>query len=362
MIENWLGPIFRWVEFIGPNPFLQAVVIVLAFLVLGKLVDWLTGAALDRVLIRWDSGGRLGGIGHTTLFRTIALLGLLVALEVLPTTPLLTRLMTGFIMSLLVLVWVSATIRAGVLIVEATSRRASPPPWARPATVPLFNMLLRIIAALVGMYLFLLAWGVNVTGLVASAGILGLALSFAAQDTLGNLFAGVAILIDQPYRIDDYIVIDTGERGRVTHIGLRSTRLLTRDDEEISIPNGIMGRAKIVNESGGPHVKYRLRVPIGVAYGSDIDQVISCLMKISSEHPNVCRDPEPRVRLRTFSDSKIEFELLVWIAEPVLRGLVLHELNCELYRSFAHEGIAIPFPQRDLHIKDWRTASSTQTE
>jgi small-conductance mechanosensitive channel len=223
-------------------------------------------------------------------------------------------------------------------------------------------MLLRIIAALVGMYLFLLAWGVNVTGLVASAGILGLALSFAAQDTLGNLFAGVAILIDQPYRIDDYIVIDTGERGRVTHIGLRSTRLLTRDDEEISIPNGIMGRAKIVNESGGPHVKYRLRVPIGVAYGSDIDQVISCLMKISSEHPNVCRDPEPRVRLRTFSDSKIEFELLVWIAEPVLRGLVLHELNCELYRSFAHEGIAIPFPQRDLHIKDWRTASSTQTE
>jgi small-conductance mechanosensitive channel len=354
MIEKWLGPVFRWVEFIGPNPFLQAVVIVLAFLVLGKLVDWVTRAALDRVLIRWDSGGRLGGIGHRTVFRTIALLGLLIAAEVLPMTPLLTRLTTASVMSLLVLVWISATIRAGYLAVETTSRRPSPPAWARPATLPLLQNLLRIVMALVGAYLILLAWNVNVTGLVASAGIVGLALSFAAQDTLGNLFAGVAILVDQPYRIDDYIVLDSGERGRVTHIGLRSTRLLTRDDEEISIPNGIMGRAKIVNESGGPHVKYRLRVPIGVAYGSDIDQVMACLLKISAEHPNVCRDPEPRIRLRTFGQSSIDFELLVWIAEPALRGLVLHEMNCEIYRSFAREGITIPYPQRDIHIKDWR--------
>jgi small-conductance mechanosensitive channel len=354
MIESWLRPVFRWAEFLGPNPFLQAVVIVVLFLVLGKLVDWLSSAALDRLLIRWDSGGRLGGIGHKTVFRTIALLGLLVATEVLPMTPLLTRLTTAFIASMLIVVWVSATIRAGFLVTETTSRRPSPPVWARPTTVPLLNNLLRVVMVLIGVYLMLLAWNVNVTGLVASAGIVGLALSFAAQDTLGNLFAGVAIIIDQPYRIDDYIVLDSGERGRVTHIGLRSTRLLTRDDEEISIPNGIMGRAKIVNESGGPHVKYRLRVPVGVAYGSDIDQVMACLIRISIDHPNVCRDPEPRVRLRTFGDSSIGFELLVWIAEPALRGLVLHELNCELYRSFAREGITIPFPQRDVHIRDWR--------
>ena len=116
MIEKWLGPVFRWVEFIGPNPFLQAAVIILAFLVLGKLVDWVTRAALDRVLIRWDSGGRLGGIGHRTVFRTIALLGLLVATEVLPMTPLLMRLTTALVLSLLILVWVSATIRAGYLV------------------------------------------------------------------------------------------------------------------------------------------------------------------------------------------------------------------------------------------------------
>ncbi len=86
--------------------------------------------------------------------------------------------------------------------------------------------------------------------------------SLAAQGTLGNLVAGIAILTDKPYRIGDYIVLDTGERGAVTAIALRSTRLLTRDDVEVSIPNGVMGRAKIVNESGSPERKYRLRVPV----------------------------------------------------------------------------------------------------
>ncbi len=359
MINEWLEPLFRWVGFLGPNPFLQAAAIVLLFLVLGKLVDWLAGAALERVLSRWDrdSGGRLGGIGHRTLFRTVALLGLLVAAEVLPLTPRMMTLTLAFVRTLLILVWVSATIRGGRLIVEATSHRKSPPAWARPTTVPLLNNLLRVVMALVGAYAILLAWNVNVTGLVASAGIVGLALSFAAQDTLGNLFAGVAILVDQPYRIGDFIVLDSGERGQVTHIGLRSTRLLTRDDEEVSIPNGIMGRAKIVNESGGPHVKYRLRVPVGVAYGSDIDQVMACLLKVAGDHPSVCTDPEPRVRLRTFGESSLDFELLVWISQPALRGLALHELNCQIYRSFEREGIMIPFPQRDVHIREWRPHS-----
>ena len=162
----------------------------------------------------------------------------------------------------------------------------------------------------------------------------------------------MAILTDQPYRLATTLFW-TPERGQVTRIGLRSTRLLTRDDEEVSI-NGIMGRSKIVNESGGPHVKYRLRVPVGVAYGSDIDEVMTTLLRVAAAHPNVCEAPEPRVRFRAFGDSGLDIELLVWIAQPALRGLALHELNCEIYRTFGREGISIPFPQRDVHIRDWR--------
>lgn len=289
----------------------------------------------------------------------MALIGLLVATTTAELPPRMEALMLALVKSMLVLVWVGAGIRGGRLAVEAAGRRLEPPAWARPATAPLLNNLLGVFLVLAGAYAILIAWDVNVTGLVASAGIVGLALSFAAQDTLGNLFAGVAILIDQPYRIGDYIVLDSGERGQITHIGLRSTRLLTRDDEEVSIPNGIMGRAKIVNESGGPHVKYRLRVRIGVAYGSDIDQVMAVLLRIAADYPDVCPAPEPRVRLRGFGDSSVDFELLVWIAEPAGRGLALHELNCQIYQTFAREGITIPFPQLDVHFRRWTRASAS---
>jgi small-conductance mechanosensitive channel len=198
----------------------------------------------------------------------------------------------------------------------------------------------------------LLAWDVNITGLVASAGILGLALSLAAQDTLGNLVAGIAILTDKPYRIGDYIVLDTGERGEVTAIGLRSTRLLTRDDEVISIPNGVMGRAKIVNESGSPQRKYRLRVPVRVGYGSDIDRVMGLVLSTATVHAQVAQLPQPRMRLRAFGDYGIEFEMLCWIENPANRGLVLHELNCEIYRVFAREGIVMPIPRQEIQLTD----------
>jgi small-conductance mechanosensitive channel len=205
---------------------------------------------------------------------------------------------------------------------------------------------------LAGVYAIMVAWNINVTGLVASAGIVGLALSFAAQDTLSNLFAGVAILADKPYRIGDFIIIDSGERGEVTHIGLRSTRLLTRDDVEISIPNSVMGNAKIINEAGGPPKRYRIRASVGVAYGSDIDQVMQILVGIGAENEQVLDNPEPRARFRQFGESSLDFDLLCWITQPVYRGLIIHELNCEIYRQFAKHAIQIPFPQRDIFIKE----------
>ena len=209
-----------------------------------------------------------------------------------------------------------------------------------------------VLLFLAGVYGILLAWDADVTGLVASAGIVGLALSFAAQDTLANLFAGVAILADRPYQIGEYIILDSGERGEVTQIGLRSTRLLTRDDVEVSIPNGSMGSAKIVNEAAGIPNQYRIRVSVGVAYGSDIDKVMDVLLDVGKTHPKILNRPEPRVRFRQFGDSSLNFDLLCWIAKPAERGLVLHEVNCQVYRKFTEADISIPFPQRDLYIKE----------
>ena len=134
-------------------------------------------------------------------------------------------------------------------------------------------------------------------------------------------------------------------------MGMRSTRLLTRDDVEVTIPNAVMANAKIVNESGGPWEKERIRVPVGVAYGSDVDEVCEVLQSVAVSHSEVVKQPAPRVRMRAFGSSSLDFELLAWIDKPVLRGRIRHDLLRDTYKAFTEHGIEIPFPQTDIHLR-----------
>lgn len=192
-------------------------------------------------------------------------------------------------------------------------------------------------------------WRINITPVIASAGIAGAAVAFAAKDTIANFFGGVSVFMDRPFKIGDYIVLDQGERGEVVAIGVRSTRIKTRDDILITIPNSIIANTKIINESA-PVPNFRVRIPVSIAYGSDIDAAQEVLLEIAADNEKVLGEPLPRVRFREFGESSLNFELLCWVEEPALRGLTVHELNCEIYRRFNERNIRIPFPQRDVHI------------
>jgi MscS family membrane protein len=191
--------------------------------------------------------------------------------------------------------------------------------------------------------------GIPVSAVFASAGIAGFAVAMAAKDTLSNLFGGVTIFMDRPFRTGDYIVLDNNERGEVVQIGLRSTRIQTRDDIMITIPNSIITNTKIVNQSS-PKPMFRVRVKIGVAYGSDIQQVEANLIEQVRSNPLAAQDPEPRDRFRKFGDSSLDFELLCWAKRPQDRGKLMHRLNTAIYNAFAGAGTEIPFPQRDIHF------------
>lgn len=266
---------------------------------------------------------------------------------------------TGALVTIAMLLWSQACVNIGKAILKALSSKAGKYRLVQPQTLPLFDIVLKTIVYAGAAYGVLLAWNINVTAWLASAGIVGIAVGFAAKDTLANLFAGIFIVADTPYKLGDFIVLDSGERGRVTDIGIRSTRLLTRDDIEVIIPNAQIGNAKIVNETGGPHEKERVRVTIGVAYGSDIDKVRDVLMEVAAKSRYLCKELEPRVRFRTFGDSALTFQLMGWIDEPVLRGRALDELNAAVYKRFNEEGIVIPFPQRDVWVKHLPDATST---
>jgi small-conductance mechanosensitive channel len=214
----------------------------------------------------------------------------------------------------------------------------------------------------IAIYLLFNIWNIDMTAWLASAGIVGIAVGFAAKDTLAKLFAGAFILADAPYKIGDYIVLDNGQRGKVTNIGLRSTRILTRDDVEVTVPNSVIGNSSVINESGGPHVKYRVRIPVGVAYGSDINLVRAALMQVAQANEQVCREPEHRVRFRSFGPSALQFELLCWIEDPELRGRAVDALNCEIYQQFIDNNIEIHYAKHDVYIKDWpQAARGSQT-
>ena len=193
-------------------------------------------------------------------------------------------------------------------------------------------------------------FGLPVTAIFASAGVVGVAVALAARETLANFFGGVSVLLDRPFRTGDYIVLDSGERGEVMEIGLRSTRLLTRDEILICVPNSVITNVKVVNESA-PIPRFRVRIKIGVAYGTDIDRVEEVLIDVATRNDLVAMEPEPRVRFRAFGDSSLDFELLCWAKRPHDKGRLIHSLNGEIYKAFNAEGIVIPFPQRDIHME-----------
>ncbi|MFW2368087.1 MAG: mechanosensitive ion channel family protein, partial [Desulforhopalus sp.] len=147
------------------------------------------------------------------------------------------------------------------------------------------------------------------------------------------------------------IVLDRGERGEITNIGLRSTRILTRDDVEVTIPNSIIGNSTIINQSGGPSEKLRIRVKVGVAYGTDIDQVREMLLEIANHEPLICTTPNPSVRFKLFGASSLDLELRGWVSRPELRGRATDALNTNIYRAFTEAGIEIPYTKQDLYIK-----------
>ncbi len=285
------------------------------------------------------------------IFNTLFLFGLTLATKAAH-LPMGTDIVVNVLLSAIAVTLMRAAFFLSSELLAALARNHHRFSAIEERTIPLFDLISKLLIILVGSYGLLMIWGINPVGWLASAGIVGLAVGFAAQDTLANLFAGFFILIDSPYKLGDYINLDSGERGRITHIGMRTTRMLTRDDVEVTVPNSVMGNAKIINESGGPGEKMRLRISVGVAYGSDVHQVTELLAQIAISHNDICPHPAPRVRMRGFGDSSLDFQLLGWIERPEDRGRISHELYINIYDGLNAAGIEIPFPKRDLYIKE----------
>lgn len=298
-----------------------------------------------------DLDDQIVAVLRRPVFLSVILYGLGWSVQTLHSVDRVRFFVDASLASAAVLIWTGALFRVSSLVLRHFSRTASAGSVLQPRTLPLFDMLANLVIIGAAVYFALVAWHIDVTGWLASAGIVGLAVGFAAKDSLANLFAGIFIIADAPYKIGDFIKFEDGLRGRVTDIGLRSTRILTRDNIEINIPNSIIGNSKVVNESAGPHEKERVPIKVSVAYGSDIDQVRAVLLECPKGQPHICEDPAPIVFFVNFGASGLDFWLMVWIHEPSLLEDVVDSLNCRVYKALNAAGIEIPYSKHDVYIK-----------
>jgi small-conductance mechanosensitive channel len=214
---------------------------------------------------------------------------------------------------------------------------------------PVFSNVWTLVVAVGTVAGLLRLYDIDITPLLGAAGVAGIAVGFAAKDTVANFFGGIALYFDDTYKLGDYIVLDSGEAGTVVEVGIRSTTLMTRDEVLVTVPNSALNAAKIVNESA-PQRRRRIRVPIGVAYGTDVDAFEELVVEIAEAQSLVLDSPKPRMRFRRFGDSALEYELLCWVASPTRRARATHELNREIYKRLTERGIEIPYPKRDLTV------------
>jgi small-conductance mechanosensitive channel len=336
------------------QPIIQRLLIIAAYALLAKAVDIFVNRILKRLAAAYtttDIDDKVIDILHTPIVFSVFFFGVLHAVTMEPglAAP-WEKFVPALAQSVALVIWTLAALRLFVVVGEHYLKSISERGKIGADLFLLLKNVVRVIVVVSALIWLLSIWNVNLAPLFASAGIAGIAVALAAKDSLANFFGGISIFADKTFKVGDYIIIDNAQRGEVVEIGVRSTRMMTRDDVLITIPNSILANSKIINESA-PIPRFRIRVPLGVAYGSDLEQVEAVLLGVAAANPAVVKDPAPRVRLRSFGSSSVDFELLCWVADPSVKGLEVHNLLKGIYTAFAAHGISIPFPQQDVHVK-----------
>lgn len=218
-----------------------------------------------------------------------------------------------------------------------------------PRIQDILSVLIQYVLVFLGAIILLQTWGIDSSTLAILASLLGVGIGFGVQNITNNFISGFIITLERPIQAGDFI--NLGELvGIVKRVGARSTEIYTLDHVTIIVPNSRFLESEVINWSHGNPVS-RLRVPVSVAYGSDIALVKTALLEAIKRHPEVLLRPEPEVWFQSFGESALNFEIMVWTGEPRKQFRVRSDLNYAIEASLNRHGIEVPFPQRDLHLR-----------
>ncbi|MBN1568221.1 MAG: mechanosensitive ion channel [Acidobacteria bacterium] len=202
----------------------------------------------------------------------------------------------------------------------------------------------------IGFMIVLQSIGVNLNSLIVLGGAIGIGIGLGLQTVANNFTVGIILLIERSIKVGDRVEVGS-LNGDVVHIGARATWVRTNDNIDVIVPNSEFTQKPVTNWTAEDR-QVRFSVPLGVSYGSDPETVRDILLNVAAEHADVLPNPKPDVIFRGFGESSLDFDLRVWTARRVQTPQILKsELYFRIFQAFRENGIEIPFPQRDLHLK-----------
>ena len=214
-----------------------------------------------------------------------------------------------------------------------------------------FGTIVRYFILAFGFIVILQTVGINLNSITILAGALGVGIGFGLQNITNNFVSGIIILLERPIKVGDRVQV--GETlGDVVKISMRSTMIITNDNIAIIVPNSEFISSKVINWSFTDR-NVRMNIPVGVSYNAEPEKVKKILLEVAANNPSVLNTPEPDVLFESFGDSSLNFILRVWTQEFINKPKILKsQLYFEIFKEFKTGGIEIPFPQRDIHIKN----------
>lgn len=341
-----------------PSPFLNPIIHILAISLSAAAAWWVFNRVigkLERKYRDWPSFERNRRIfalikraGHYSILLLVGI-GLLKLFQ----APIVERIFYAFMIILLASIGNSVVHNLLPYLEEKIASKTKT--QVDDVVLGLFKRFSGIIIFTTGIVLALDVLGLNIMPFVAGAGVAGIAIGFAAKDTLSNLIAGILLIIDRPFEVGDRVEIWTAPAncatwGDVLAIGLRATKIQTTDNIVIVIPNNEIMRRDIINYTTITK-EIRVRIPIGISYDADIKKAKEIITKVGFELDCVMHEPAPKVVVRSFGDSAVNLEARVWISDPRRRMDTISHITDRVKEVFQEEGIEIPYPKRDIYIK-----------